>query len=292
MRGRGARGADADHRALAIAELGDLLHHQVGVARQRNRGWLAIEVEAVLDRMEHVGGALGLLAPLGRTHGQYAFVRLVRRLRDARVAQRLDGGGESEAAGAPEVLAHRLVPVVEVLRQVEVLDEPGDPHLVRVGIECRDAADAALASDQRLPRRLDVVADGCDRADPGDCDTPHDPSARVSIFCRRSVSSRSARSCASIKAHMMSLASRTGRPSTVTRPDTTATSSLIESTLPSSSRTSPGRTTSRKSTLPIESRAARLRRSVVIITSQVPAWQSASRMNGYGMTGPSSPGSQ
>jgi hypothetical protein len=51
--------------------------------------------------------------------------------------------------------------------------------------------------------------------------------------------------------------------------------------------TSPGRTSRTNETDPTDNSAARLRRSVVSITSQVPAWQRASSANGGGMTGPS-----
>src|SRR4051812_31361771 len=104
------------------------------------------------------------------------------------------------------------------------------------------------------------------------------------MACSRRVSSSGASVSVSISAHMMSLASITGVPSTTARPDSTATSSFIDSTSPSSSITSPGRTSARNSTEPIESNAARLRVSVVSITSQVPAWQKDSRTSGGGMT--------
>ena len=98
-------------------------------------------------------------------------------------------------------------------------------------------------ASERLPGAVGVVADRRDRAEPGDGDPPGHQRLRPGqhLLQTLGVVEVGAASSASISAHMMSFASSTGTPSTVARPETTATSSLIESTVPSSSITSPGR---------------------------------------------------
>ncbi len=164
--------------------------------------------------VEDVGELLQLGPGDAAAHRDAALVGVVGALGDGGGPHRLDAGRKTER-GAAMKAAHQMA--VGELIEVEVIDHAGDPHRVGARVEGRYLPNTAAAGLQGLPRARSVATHRGDRADPRDRDSAHQSEpARVSMSCRRLVSSRSASVSASIRAHMMSCASSTVRPSTLT----------------------------------------------------------------------------
>ena len=95
--------------------------------------------------------------------------RIVRRDFEAGVLERLHRRREA--------VVHEGIHLPQLLRRqvrlgVEVRDRAAEAHRERTDVEARDRADAAVAREHVVPRRVDRAADGRNDAEAGDDDAP------------------------------------------------------------------------------------------------------------------------